>query len=157
MSWLGWKQLETPKERTFKLAETVANGATALFRNCRFELSEFIGCKFNDVCSEGCAVAETQFKSCSFEDVLGRDTWLREFESSDPFVAFLYEAISGIRTKLGNDCESVKALEDYKACYVSKQTNSKDYSAVLDSGKVSNRELDVVEKILDRVSNSFPF
>jgi uncharacterized protein YjbI with pentapeptide repeats len=144
-------------DRTLQLPETVAKGATALFRNCRFDLSDFTGCKFNDVCFEGCTVAETQFKSCSFEDVISRDAWLREFESSDPFIAFLDAAISGIRTKLGSDCESVKALEVYKSSYASKQTNSKDYSAVLYSGKVSDRELDVVEKILDKVSTSFPF
>lgn len=144
-------------DRTLQLPETVAKGVSALFRNCRFELSNFNGCKFNDVCFEGCTVVETQFKSCSFEGVVSRDTWLRECESSDPFIAFLDAAISGIRTKLGNECESVKALGIYRASYVSKETNSKDYSAVLYSGKVSDRELDVVEKILDKVSTSFPF
>jgi uncharacterized protein YjbI with pentapeptide repeats len=111
---------------SLQLPETVAKGATALFRNCRFELSDFIGCKFNDVCFEGCTVSETQFISCSFEDVVSRDSWLREFESNDPFMAFLDAAISGIRTKLGNECESVQALEVYKASYALKQTNSKD-------------------------------
>jgi hypothetical protein len=72
-------------------------------------------------------------------------------------MAFLDAAITGIRTKLGSESESVKALESYKASYESKQTNSKDYSAVLYGGKVSDRELDVVEKILDKVSTSFPF
>jgi hypothetical protein len=72
-------------------------------------------------------------------------------------MAFLDAAISGIRTKLGSECESVRALETYKASYAAKQTSSKDYSAVLYGGKVPDRELDVVEKILDKVSTSFPF
>ena len=143
--------------RKLQLPETVANGATALFRNCRLEHSAFTGCKFNDVCFDGCTVDESQFQGCSFDEVISSDSWLRDLQSSDPFIEFLDAAISRIRKKLGNECESVKALEIYKASYASKQTNSKDYSAVLYSGKVSDSELDVVDKILDQVASSFPF
>lgn len=143
--------------RKLQLPETVARGATALFRNCRLEHSDFTGCKFNDVCFDGSTVDESRFQSCSFDGVISSDVWLQDIESSDPFIAFLDAAISGLRKKLGNECESVKALEIYKVAYVSKQTNSKDYSAVLYSGKISDRELDVVDKILDQVASCFPF
>jgi uncharacterized protein YjbI with pentapeptide repeats len=144
-------------DRSLQLPETVAKGASALFRNCEFNHSDFTGCKFNDVCFEDCKVAETEFKSCSFEDVISRDEWLRNVQSSDPFITFLDAAISGIRAKLGSDCESVRALEKYKTTYVSTQSKSKDYSEVLYDGNVPDKELDVVEKILDKVSTSFPF
>lgn len=143
--------------RKLQLPETIAKGATALFQNCRFEQSDFTACKFNDVCFDGCTVVESRFQNCSFDEVISSDSWLQDFRSSDPFTAFLDAAISEIRKKLGNECESVKALEIYRASYASKQTNSRDYSAVLYGGKIPDSELDVVDKILDRVERSFPF
>lgn len=144
-------------DRSRQLIETTSKGATALFQNCNFENSNFTACKFNEVCFEKCEVTETQFNNCSFDDVISRDQWLNQIQNGDPFIAFLAAAISEIRGELGDKCKSIQALRQFQESYEAKQTTCKDYSAVLYDGSVSDQELDVVEKILHKISHSFPF
>jgi uncharacterized protein YjbI with pentapeptide repeats len=141
--------------KSLQLPETVAKGATGLFRKCRFEKSCFLGCKFNDVCFEDCTVENVQFPSCNFQDVISQDHWVREIKSNDTFLAFIDALIAGITRKIGGNSDSVLALEKYKNDYINQKTISKDYSAVLYSGSVQDHELDVIESIIETISSEY--
>lgn len=144
-------------DRSRQLPETVAKGATALFQDCNFSQTRFSGCKFSYVCFSECQIEDTSFEHCSFEDVISRDDWVRQLQPGDPFLAFLEAAISAISKKLGSGCDSVRVLEEYMQAYQLKRKTSKEYSEVLFDGRISDRELDLIDDVLDRVEASFPF
>ena len=142
-------------DKTKQLPDLVKSGGTVLFRDCVFKRSLFNGCSFSHVVFEDCQLDETRCIECDFRDAFGRDAWLKQMESGDPFKMFLREILHGVEQRLGRESQAYRALAEYAEGYLSGENPSKDYSACLFTGEVPDDELDAIETVFDEAEYTF--
>jgi len=130
-------------------------GSSLQFVNCEFDCIEFRHCAFSNSAFKNSSFVDAIASECEFANIDSDRQWWPDSAQGDVFVSFLDEVIAEINLKLGPDSSVAKALSDFKTEYVRGDRKSKDYSACLYDGNVSNRELRVVENILDRLGPRF--
>jgi uncharacterized protein YjbI with pentapeptide repeats len=134
------------------------HGVQTAFVQCEFDQPFFSKCFFAGVAFESCNVTGATVDSCDFRGAISDQPWWRANEDGgDPFVAFLQEVVGIAGERLGRRSASFIALDRYLRDYESGRTKSRDYSAVLYGGSVPDRELDLLEDVLDDVEKRYPF
>jgi uncharacterized protein YjbI with pentapeptide repeats len=127
------------------------------FVGCIFDQTRFVNCSFKDVVFRNCTFRVPVVENCDFAGIDADVSWWPRASEVDLFVVFLDQVIEKLHRRLGNKSKAAAVLQDYRSAYVEGRTASKDYSADLYAGGVSDKELDVVEEVLDKLGPRFGF
>jgi uncharacterized protein YjbI with pentapeptide repeats len=134
-----------------------AIGCSLQFAKCQFDHAEFRYCVFaNSAFSEN-IINEPVVTECDFTNTKADAQWWPATAQTDVFVSYLNLLIAEILGTLGPKSVAAGALSIYRNGYTSGENASKDYSACLYNGDVSNQELDVVEDIINRIGPQFDY
>jgi hypothetical protein len=144
------------RRSAWAIARMASNGSSLQFVACKFTHTDFLHCSFAD-----CAFVKSEFdntaaKASDFTNIRSDLKWWSDSEQCEVFVTFLNEAVGQFAAELGDNSTAVAALSKYRTDYVSGVITSKDYSVCLYNGEVPDKELDVVDRILDRLESQFP-
>lgn len=145
-----------PKRSTrWAISQMAALGSSLQFVGCQFDQPTFSHCIFTDTAFKNSNIVDPVAKECDFTNINSDRKWWPDSAQSDVFVSYLNRVIAEILAQLGPNSSAAKALSTYKVAYVRGDNKSKDYSACLYEGNVSDRELEVVEDIFDRLGPRF--
>lgn len=146
---------KTHRRPHWAISEMATLGSSLQFINCKFPYTKFRHCCFGDVAFRNCDFENSVASECDFTGVNSDGRWWRESAQADVFVSFLDQAIGEIIARVGPDASAARKLSEYRQGYAEGNINSKDYTACLYNGSVPNKELDVVEQILDQLGPRF--
>ena len=140
------------------LADVSNPPPTLRFVDCKFLRPKFFKCRFSNVAFENCTVDTPDISFCDFTNARAvPKPWWESYQSSDPFVAFLYEVLDAMESKFGKSSEIFRKFEGYKNRYLSGETTSQDYSACLFESDVPEKQRLALEGDLSRLERKYAF